>query len=884
MSFFEGLFASGQQANTARASRDRNDLYRDNLLLDQEKRAQENQVKKTSEIYKNASAGNYLDSSRLGLGAGFEEALKKGDKNGIDLAITMLNESDIVEGDGRVTGLTRDNVNGGYLIDVTNADGSPGVKTENGTKDPDDPAIFIPDSKILDTVNTAWDSSVMAYQNEIGVSVMGATENLINANAGANAEEVEAQRALRVLTGKVLNGFPKGAAKTQAMGVVAAADTPEEKLEVVNEMAKDQGLEPLTPPKQTGVDLTDAQNEQVALRQAQAQTSGDGKMLKGNEALYNAVEQVESGGDHSAVSPAGAQGVMQLMPATARNPGFGIEGVKDDSEAENRRVGREYLDAMLKKYNGNVAHALAAYNQGPKATDDWIAAGADPDKMPGGKETREYADKVFAQMGGKPQSGPVSRESRLEKEYPEPDRGDDETLIDYSYAEISKRVDGSRDALRRASTLQASIQKDLEIANKPGPKGPAQNAAETRLKANQEKLRAVYAEVDQRRADRQERKDEPLRKKLKAIDAQLGRNITDSRRESLEARRKKLVEDEGLLPESNGTKLVREKPEEANQKATKIASSNNAVQQQFDDFAKVSEGKTNDELADMIISGEVNLSPQARQQVAEKLQAEGIQTLEDMRRLNNKDRALALAALASTVNSGTAGSNAGMGTEAAALRQQVLGLMTPGIGQAIGPKEFAVIQQRREAADKTLGLQVKKFNAEQKQAAIGYADDLVNGVAEIMGDDELGDLGERSDMVLQSGILNTFWNKLSVFNAKDYPEEHKMLMKSANMVFSQVAAGEASKEKGGAWESVVSLFRMDADGNVGASDDFLSRVIMDGNRIQYITQPTLVNGQWQYDVLDESFSIRALNNKNSKAGNFLKKAAQANSERYGRPQ
>ena len=104
------------------------------------------------------------------------------------------------------------------------------------------------------------------------------------------------------------------------------------------------------------------------------------------------------------------------------------------------------------------------------------------------------------------------------------------------------------------------------------------------------------------------------------------------------------------------------------------------------------------------------------------------------------------------------------------------------------------------------------------------------------------------------------------------------------MVFSQVAAGEASKEKGGAWESVVSLFRMDADGNVGASDDFLSRVIMDGNRIQYITQPTLVNGQWQYDVLDESFSIRALNNKNSKAGNFLKKAAQANSERYGRPQ
>ena len=101
---------------------------------------------------------------------------------------------------------------------------------------------------------------------------------------------------------------------------------------------------------------------------------------------------------------------MQLMPATAKNPGYGIEGVKDDSEAENRRVGREYLDAMLKKYNGNVEYALAAYNQGPGATDDWIAAGADPDKMPGGKETKEYAGKVFAQMGGKPTADPAPPE------------------------------------------------------------------------------------------------------------------------------------------------------------------------------------------------------------------------------------------------------------------------------------------------------------------------------------------------------------------------------------------------------------------------------------------------------------------------------------------
>jgi soluble lytic murein transglycosylase-like protein len=871
MSFFEGLFESGQQADAARTSRDRNALYADNLLLDQEKRAQENQVKKTSEIYKNASAGNFLDGSRLGLGAGFQEALKRGDKNGINLAITMLNESDIVTDGARVTGLTRDNVNGGYLIDVTNADGSPGVKTENGTKDPDDPAIFIPDSKILDTVNTAWDSSVMAYQNEIGVSVMGATENLINANAGANAEEIEAQRALRVLTGKVLNAFPKGAAKTQAMGVVAAANTPEEKLEVVNEMAKDQGLEPLTPPKQTGVDLTDAQNEQVALRKAQAQTSGDGKMLKGNEALYNAVEQVESGGDHSAVSPAGAQGVMQLMPATAKNPGYGIEGVKDDSEAENRRVGREYLDAMLKKYNGNVAHALAAYNQGPKATDDWIAAGADPDKMPGGKETREYADKVFAQLGGKPTADPAPPEK------PSPvvmDIKNFDPDIDYSKEELRELSGNKVTGIPSIYTnLNQRIQADKEALANTRSESEYQKINK-RLEENKKRFSALVARDNPESAPAPEPElTKNQQRRVTAIDAQLKRNITDANRQKLEAEKAEI--EDSIKPK-----------EEEETVEPKITSSNNAVQQQFDDFAKVSEGKTNDELADMIISGEVNLSPQARQQVAEKLQAEGIQTLEDMRRLNNKDRALALAALASTVNSGTAGSNAGMGTEAAALRQQVLGLITPGIGQAIGPKDFAVIQQRREAADKTLGLQVKKFNAEQKQAAIGYADDLVNGVAEIMGDDELGDLGERSDMVLQSGILNTFWNKLSAFNAKDNPEEHKLLMKSANMVFSQIAAGQASKDEGGIWETIASLIRPDAEDNVGASDQFLSRVIYNQaeGQITYITEPTLVNCQWNYKPASEAFSVKDVLNANSVAGNFLLKAAKANTARYGLPQ
>ena len=112
--------------------------------------------------------------------------------------------------------------------------------------------------------------------------------------------------------------------------------------------------------------------------------------------LYDAVEQTESGGDHSEVSSAGAKGVMQLMPETAKNPGFGIEPVKDDSEEENRRVGREYIDAMLKKYDGNLDHALYAYNYGPGNIDKWIDNGADPSQLP--QETQDYIVKVKGAM------------------------------------------------------------------------------------------------------------------------------------------------------------------------------------------------------------------------------------------------------------------------------------------------------------------------------------------------------------------------------------------------------------------------------------------------------------------------------------------------------
>ncbi len=109
--------------------------------------------------------------------------------------------------------------------------------------------------------------------------------------------------------------------------------------------------------------------------------------------------QTESGGNPNAVSPKGARGLMQVMPGTERDPGFGIRPAADGSEAERARVGRDYLDAMMRRYDGDPAKAWAAYNAGPGALDgamkkhgaNWL------DHMPA--ETRAYVAKNMRALG-----------------------------------------------------------------------------------------------------------------------------------------------------------------------------------------------------------------------------------------------------------------------------------------------------------------------------------------------------------------------------------------------------------------------------------------------------------------------------------------------------
>jgi soluble lytic murein transglycosylase len=118
----------------------------------------------------------------------------------------------------------------------------------------------------------------------------------------------------------------------------------------------------------------------------------------------------ESNFDTAAVSPSGARGLMQLMPATAEAVARQLD--IDESEAAlttdpdlNMRLGSGYLRQMLEIFDGSLPLAVAAYNAGPRRVQEWLAQNGDPrvgpvdmidwiEQIPIG-ETRNYVQRVL---------------------------------------------------------------------------------------------------------------------------------------------------------------------------------------------------------------------------------------------------------------------------------------------------------------------------------------------------------------------------------------------------------------------------------------------------------------------------------------------------------
>ncbi|MFK7942611.1 MAG: transglycosylase SLT domain-containing protein [Paracoccaceae bacterium] len=238
--------------------------------------------------------------------------------------------------------------------------------------------------------------------------------------------------------------------------------------------------------------------------QGQGAASLTGAAAEVAVSLQQAVISQESGGKATAESPVGASGLMQIMPATARDLAsqMGIAGVASMSDAQvkqwlkanpeqNVRMGTQYLTQQLKRYGGIPELALAAYNAGPGAVDGWIERFGDPrtaeisisefvSKIPY-KETREYVPSVLKRM---PEAAVVS-----DDRFAQAMQIKDPVVRDAALSELAKM----QQIQNAAETRQKREAQDglWEFVEQGG--DPAEAPAEMRLEAGRADVAAAEA-------------------------------------------------------------------------------------------------------------------------------------------------------------------------------------------------------------------------------------------------------------------------------------------------------------------------------------------------------------------------------------------------------
>lgn len=132
---------------------------------------------------------------------------------------------------------------------------------------------------------------------------------------------------------------------------------------------------------------------------------GDGALLlRVTRQMESANRRYGSGGE-LVRSPKGALGEYQVMPDTAKDPGFGVRPAEDGSPDELARVGADYLEAMCRRYGGDLERMWGAYNAGPGTVDALVGRYGDDWLAHAPRQTQAYVKQgmaLYRQEKGRP--------------------------------------------------------------------------------------------------------------------------------------------------------------------------------------------------------------------------------------------------------------------------------------------------------------------------------------------------------------------------------------------------------------------------------------------------------------------------------------------------
>jgi soluble lytic murein transglycosylase-like protein len=144
---------------------------------------------------------------------------------------------------------------------------------------------------------------------------------------------------------------------------------------------------PISAPPLASPTLTHVAASQLTRAEIQQMLTRAGTLHNIDTDLLASIVQAESNGNALAVSRVGAQGLMQLMPATASSLGVHNSFVPE----QNIGGGTTYLDQLLARYHDDISLAVAAYNAGPAAVDRYHG-------IPPYAETRAYVARVIREF------------------------------------------------------------------------------------------------------------------------------------------------------------------------------------------------------------------------------------------------------------------------------------------------------------------------------------------------------------------------------------------------------------------------------------------------------------------------------------------------------